>query len=204
MKTVLSLMRHGQVHNPHNIFYGRLPRFRLSEDGRQQARWAAQILAGNRLAAVFASPLLRTRQTAKEILNHYPHLRLQITELISEIATPFDGQPANEVNARMGDVYAGSVPGYEQPHDVFSRVRKFFIRTRKQFAGKHTVAVTHGDVISFAVIGVHKQQLAVENKAKLKPLGIPDGYPATASITSFTFYTDSPDERPEVDYVKPY
>ena len=198
------MIRHGQVYNPDNIFYGRLPRFPLSETGKQQARCTAEILNGKSLSAVFSSPLLRARQTAKEILSHYPNLKLQITELISEIATPFDGQPAKEVDARMEAVYAGSVPGYEQPFDVFNRVQKFFIRARNQFSGRHTVAVTHGDVISIAVMAAHKQKLLTENKAKLKPLGISDGYPATASITSFTFRTDLPDERPQVDYLRPY
>lgn len=204
MKTILSLIRHGQVYNPDNIFYGRLPRFRLSEKGKQQARCAAEILIGRRLSAVFSSPLLRARQTAKEIINHYPHLRLRTTELISEISTPFEGRAANEVDARNGDVYTGSAPQYEQPHDVFNRVQKFIIRTRRKFSGEHTVAVTHGDVISIAVMAVHKQQLIAANKARLKPLGISDGYPALASITSFTFRTNSPDELPEVQYLRPY
>jgi broad specificity phosphatase PhoE len=204
MKTILSLIRHGHVHNPDNIFYGRLPRFPLSEKGKQQARCAADILTGRRLSAVFSSPLLRARQTAKEIIYHYPHLRLRITELISEISTPFEGRPANEVDARNGDVYTGSAPRYEQPLDVFKRVQKFMIRTRRQFSGEHTVAVTHGDVIAMAVMAVQNQQLNAANKARLRPLGISDGYPALASITSFTFRTNSPDELPEVHYLRPY
>jgi broad specificity phosphatase PhoE len=204
MKTILSLIRHGHVYNPDNLFYGHLPRFRLSEKGKQQARCAAEILTGRNLSAVFSSPLLRARQTAKEIITHYPHLRLRITELISEISTPFDGRPSNEVDARNGDVYTGSAPRYEQPLDVLKRVQKFIARTRKQYSGEHTVAVTHGDVIAIAVMAVHNQQLIAANKAKLKPLGISDGYPALASITSFTFHTNSPDELPEVHYLRPY
>ena len=57
-------MRHGEVHNPRAIFYGRMPRFRLSEAGRRQAEAAADYLAGAPLAAIYTSPLLRARQTA--------------------------------------------------------------------------------------------------------------------------------------------
>ena len=31
-KTIVHLMRHGEVHNPDKILYGRLPGFRLSDD----------------------------------------------------------------------------------------------------------------------------------------------------------------------------
>jgi broad specificity phosphatase PhoE len=203
MPTKLSLIRHGHVHNPDNIFYGRLPRFRLSDKGKQQAKYAAQTLTGSGLSAVFSSPMLRARQTAKEIISHYPNLRLRISELISEISTPLEGRPANEVDD-LSEIYSGPAPQYEQPADVSNRVKKFIIRVRRQFSGKHIAAVTHGDVISFAVIAIHNQQLLPAKKASLQPLGISDGYPAPASITTLTFRTDSPDELPEVDYLRPY
>jgi len=44
MKSVLSLIRHGHVDNPKDVLYGRLPGFRLSDKGRQQARLAAAAL----------------------------------------------------------------------------------------------------------------------------------------------------------------
>jgi probable phosphoglycerate mutase len=204
MKTIISFVRHGHVYNPDNIFYGRLPRFRLSDKGKQQAKCAAQALNGSQLSAVFSSPLLRARQTAKEIIKPYPNFTLRITVLISEILTPFDGRPAKEVDALGGDVYTGRAPRYEQPDDVYRRIKKFVVRTRRHYSGKHTVAVTHGDVISFTVMAAHKQQLVAANKAKLKPLGISDGYPALASITALAFGTESPDELPEVHYLKPY
>ena len=103
-----------------------------------------------------------------------------------------------------GDFYTESDPRYEQPMDVFNRVQKFIARTRRQFSDKHVVAVTHGDIISFAVMAIHKQPLVAVNKASLQPLGISDGYPAPASITSLTYRTNSPDEMPEINYTRPY
>ena len=204
MRTKLSLIRHGHVHNPDNIFYGRLPRFRLSDLGKRQAKSVAQVLTGSRLTAVFSSPMLRARQTAKEIIDRYPDLKLRISELILEVSTPFEGKPATEVDDLGGDLYSGSAPRYEQPIDVFNRIQKFIARTRRQYSDNHVAAVTHGDVISFAIMALHKQQLVPANKASLQPLGISDGYPAPASITSLTYRTDSPDELPEVHYLKPY
>ena len=36
--TVVHLLRHGEVHNPTGILYGRLPGYRLSERGRRDGR----------------------------------------------------------------------------------------------------------------------------------------------------------------------
>ncbi|MEE4025426.1 histidine phosphatase family protein [Gordonia sp. PKS22-38] len=61
------MMRHGEVHNPEGILYGRLPGFRLSDTGRIQAHKVADTLADHDIAAVFASPLQRAQETATPI-----------------------------------------------------------------------------------------------------------------------------------------
>lgn len=66
--TTIHLVRHGEVHNPDGVLYGRLPGFRLSETGEQQAKvtcgWLSDPRAARDVAAVIASPLERARQTA--------------------------------------------------------------------------------------------------------------------------------------------
>ncbi|AVM01698.1 hypothetical protein C6V83_16975 [Gordonia iterans] len=64
MKTIVHLLRHGEVYNPDGILYGRLPGFRLSETGRAQAQTVADALADHDIAAVYASPLQRAQETA--------------------------------------------------------------------------------------------------------------------------------------------
>ena len=44
-KTIVHVMRHGEVHNPEKILYGRLPDYHLSERGRAQAQAVADWLA---------------------------------------------------------------------------------------------------------------------------------------------------------------
>lgn len=60
-------MRHGEVHNPDRVLYGRLPEFRLSAAGHRMARAAAEhVHAMNRpLGALVSSPLERTRESAQ-------------------------------------------------------------------------------------------------------------------------------------------
>ncbi len=63
-RTVVHLLRHGEVYNPTQVLYGRLPGFGLSDRGRQMAQAAAGYLADRPLAALRTSPLQRARETA--------------------------------------------------------------------------------------------------------------------------------------------
>src|SRR5688500_11278565 len=63
-RTTVHMLRHGEVHNPGLVLYGRLPGFRLSEDGLQMARDAADALADRDIVHVVASPLQRAQETA--------------------------------------------------------------------------------------------------------------------------------------------
>jgi broad specificity phosphatase PhoE len=67
--TRIHLVRHGEVHNPDGVLYGRLPQFALSESGQKMADAAAAELkrSGAKIAAIFTSPLLRTRESAESL-----------------------------------------------------------------------------------------------------------------------------------------
>ena len=193
-------MRHGRVHNPEKIFYGRLPGFALSSQGLREARCAAQTLSREPLAAVYTSPLLRARQTARAIQACHRHLRIRTSVLLTEVYSPYEGQPTNVVNALGGDVYSGTAPPYEQPQDIIRRVQKFIRRIRKHFAGRQVVAVTHGDVITFMLLWANDLPAKPEYKRNLSVAGLSDRYPATASMSTLVYRTSSIDERPLVSY----
>jgi broad specificity phosphatase PhoE len=197
--TTIWLVRHGHVHNPRQIIYGRMPRFRLSERGLAEARAAGRAMAGIPIAAAYSSPLLRARQTAREILAHHPGVSLRRTPLLLEVHTIFEGRDGLEGDRRGGDYYTGVEPPYEQPRDILDRVLTLFARVRKRHAGRDVLAVTHGDVLIFTMIWARGFEVTAQNKVNLHKLGF-SGYPATASFTAFTFRTDSPNEVPHVHY----
>lgn len=87
---LIHLVRHGEVFNPSGVLYGRLPEFHLSERGRRMAQLAADSLAGRPIAAVTASPLTRTRESAQPWLDAF-HLPLAIDERLIEPANKFEG-----------------------------------------------------------------------------------------------------------------
>lgn len=59
-------MRHGEVHNPARVLYGRLPGYGLSVDGRHMARQAAEYIEAleRPVSALVCSPLQRTQESA--------------------------------------------------------------------------------------------------------------------------------------------
>jgi broad specificity phosphatase PhoE len=69
--TVVHLLRHGEVENPKGVIYGRIPGFRLSEDGRMMAKAAADYLAERDVVGIFTSPLERARETAEPLAERF-------------------------------------------------------------------------------------------------------------------------------------
>ncbi len=202
--TVIHLIRHGEVHNPHQVLYGRLSRFGLTERGQRQARAAGAFLAIRPVRALYCSPLLRARKTAAEIAGLNGGLAPKISSLINEVLTPFEGLPAAEIDARRGDVYSHAQPGrFEQPADVLLRMRRFIDRCRNRHAGAEVAAVTHGDPIVFTVLWALGADLTPRNKNRLKKIGYPAGYPAHGSITSLIFAEPAFQALPRLDYHAP-
>ena len=201
--TRISLIRHAHVYNPSDILYGRLPRFSISERGHHEASETARTLRNLEIEELFSSPLLRCRQTAIKILHYHPRLKLKQSRLITEVFTPFQGQPSDVVHDRGGDVYTGIDPEYEQPEDIVKRVQKFLSRMRRTFPRKHVVAVTHGDIILFMMLWATNFPLTPYYKERFTTLGIMEEYPATSSITTFCYSSTKIDERPSVTYFNP-
>jgi len=63
-RTTVHLLRHGEVHNPDGVLYGRLPGFHLSDLGRQMAQRIADTIGDRDITHVVASPLERAQETA--------------------------------------------------------------------------------------------------------------------------------------------
>lgn len=89
----IHLVRHGEVHNPGGVLYGRLPHFRLSERGHEMAALAAEALKANdvKIGAIYTSPLLRTQESAAHIEKLYG-LDAKTDERLIEPYNIFEGR----------------------------------------------------------------------------------------------------------------
>jgi len=96
-RTTVHLLRHGEVHNPTRVLYGRLPDFHLSELGRQMAKAGAEALADRDVTYVVASPLERAQETAEPITAQFG-LEVATDIRLIEAANVFEGK-----NVSVGD-----------------------------------------------------------------------------------------------------
>ena len=89
MRTVVHLVRHGEVHNPDGLLYGRAPGFALSRAGHAMAARAAAALAAGDVVALVSSPLQRARETAAPLAERLG-LDVEIIEY-GELTTTLEG-----------------------------------------------------------------------------------------------------------------
>jgi broad specificity phosphatase PhoE len=90
-KTVVHLLRHGEVHNPTGILYGRLPGYKLSDLGGQMAARVARTLGERDVTHLVASPLDRAQDTARPLAER---LDLDVTtdRRVIEAGNHFEGK----------------------------------------------------------------------------------------------------------------
>lgn len=189
-KTVVSIVRHGEVHNPSQVYYGRLPRYGLSELGRRQADETGATFTQGSIAAVYASPLLRARQTAALIAAHHG-VDVKRTEKLLEVHSPFDGTTLSDMNLRGWDLYSGTRAPYEQPDDIVARMRSFVRMARRRHSGGHVVGVSHGDPFAFTALWAAGQPAKIALRDDLGAIGIPDIRAGHASVLEMRFDSTS-------------
>ena len=197
-ETTIYFVRHGEVHNPKQILYGRMPRFGLSELGRREAEVTAGILAKEPVAAIYSSPQLRARQTARVIAAYHPELMVRTSRFLAEVVTGWQGHPYTELHAIDFDFYSNPLPGeYETVEHIWDRVQHFVERVRRRYEGQTVVAVTHGDVAFVARAGYVGMPIDV---ASIRGRHI---YPGHASLTRLTFCSPHDTYPKKLEYFDP-
>jgi broad specificity phosphatase PhoE len=147
--TVVHLLRHGEVHNPDRVLYGRLPGFRLSETGERMAERAAEHLRGRDVVMVVSSPLERARQTAAP-LAALLGVEVKIDERLIESANAFEGRvvstrPREFVRVRDLRLLRRPLqPSWGEPYDqVAARMLAAVGDARRDAEGHEAVLVSH-------------------------------------------------------------
>jgi len=91
--SLVHLVRHGEVHNPDGVLYGRLPGYGLSELGhRMAASAAASVKADHRpVTRLIASPLQRAQESALPFSELF-HLPVETDDRLIEPTNRFEGR----------------------------------------------------------------------------------------------------------------
>ncbi len=148
-RTTVHLLRHGEVHNPGSVLYGRLPGFGLSEDGLQMARDAAEALQGRDVAVVIASPLQRAQETAGPISAAFG-LAIGTDERLLESENVFEGEKFGVGDGawrrpeHWSHLRNPFRPSWGEPYlEVAQRMLAAAESARDQAAGHEAVCVSH-------------------------------------------------------------
>jgi broad specificity phosphatase PhoE len=151
--TTIYLVRHGEVHNPERIVYGRIPGFRLSETGRQQATKLGKFLSKRPIAGMYASPLDRTRETASIVASFLSSpIPVSYDERLLEVKTPLEGTPLVNYESHGSqhfDFYSAEIlaQGGESIQDIANRIENVIEEITEKHSGSEVVMVSHGDPI---------------------------------------------------------
>ena len=148
-RTVVHLLRHGEVHNPDGLLYGRLPDFHLSELGRLMADRAAEALAGRDVALVWSSPMERAQETAVPVAEVH-NLPIGLDDRLLEATNVFEGQRVSVGDGVLRQprtwihLRNPMKPSWGEPYrDVAARMASVIENARVLAEGHEAVLVSH-------------------------------------------------------------
>ncbi|WP_028661679.1 histidine phosphatase family protein [Saccharomonospora saliphila] len=149
MRTIVHLLRHGEVYNPHGVLYGRMPGYSLSERGRQQAVTVAETLAPHNVVAVVASPLERAQETAGPIAAAH-RLDVGTDERLIEAGNLFEGERVSVGDGALRQPRHWSklrnpvLPSWGEPYlEIAHRMLGAVHTARAAAEGAEAVCVSH-------------------------------------------------------------
>ncbi|TQN45427.1 broad specificity phosphatase PhoE [Humibacillus xanthopallidus] len=145
--TVVHLMRHGEVHNPEGLLYGRLEGYRLSDLGQQMAMVVARHLGPNDITHVVASPLERAQQTAAPLAAAH-ELPIETDERVIEAANHFEGRSVGMtdlLHPRNWHLFSNPrKPSWGEPYEeIAERMIAAIEDVRRAAHGHEAVIVSH-------------------------------------------------------------
>ncbi|MBA3369175.1 MAG: histidine phosphatase family protein [Geodermatophilaceae bacterium] len=148
-RTIVHLLRHGEVLNPDGVLYGRITGFGLSESGNSMAATIADHVADVDITHLVSSPLQRAQETAAPIAERLG-LRIHTDERLIEPTNVFEGtrfgvgdgalqRPANWKHLRNP-----FRPSWGEPYaDIAARMLAAVRDARTAAGGHQALCVSH-------------------------------------------------------------
>lgn len=194
-RTVVHLVRHGEVENPRKVLYGRLPDYHLSRRGRQMAdrirdHFLGELLGDGidpRVARIVASPLERAQETASPLAEALG-LEVDVDGRLIEAANVFEGKPFGVGDGALRSpsawrhLYNPFRPSWGEPYDrLAQRMHAALAAARDAAPGRHSVLVSHQLPVWIARLAAENRRLWHDPRRRQCAL---------ASVTSFHYDDD--------------
>ena len=196
-RTFVHLMRHGEVHNPTGVLYGRLPDFHLSDRGREMAELVGAHLSDHDVTVVVASPLDRAQETATPIASAHD-LAITTDKRVIEADNYFEGKTfgVGDGSLRYPKHWPKLInpfkPSWGEPYrEIAERMLEAVADARRLARGHEAVIVSHQLPVWTARSQLEGRHLWHDPRARQCSL---------ASLTSLTFLGD---ELESITYSEP-
>jgi probable phosphomutase (TIGR03848 family) len=196
--TTVLFVRHGATATTGKILPGRAPGLHLADEGRRQADAVADRIGTLKaVAAVYASPLERARETAAPIAKRLG-LRVKVDRALDEC--DFGEWTGNDLKVLMKKPEWRTVqrypsgfrfPGGESFAEMQTRITGAVDRLRERHPGGTVVAVSHADPIKAAVASAVGTHLDLFQRIVISPCSVTavvygDGGPTVLTVNSTT------------------
>ena len=165
--TIVHLLRHGEVHNPQGVLYGRRDGFHLSALGNRMAERVAETVKDRDITHLVASPLERAQETARP-LAAARGLEIVTDERVIESTTVFEGLSFGEGAmtlvkrpALWRHLRNPFTPSWGEPH------QKIVARMMAAVEDARAAAVGHEAVIVSHQLPIWTTRLHVEGRRQL-------------------------------------
>ena len=187
-KTLIHVLRHGEVFNPEKILYGRLPGYKLSDLGLRMADRAADFFSNKNLSLIVSCPLERAQQTASPTAKKL-NLEIQTDDLLIEAENVFEGKKVSVGDGALSDPknwwYLRNPfrPSWGEPYKkVADRMRTAIFSARDSVKGKEALLVSHQLPIWIARLSAEGRSFVHDPRRRQCSL---------ASVTTFIFDGDN-------------
>jgi broad specificity phosphatase PhoE len=186
-RTTVHLLRHGEVHNPEGVLYGRLPDFHLSALGQQMAERTAEALGNRDITIVTSSPLERAQETAGPLAAALG-LEIGVDVDLLEADNVFQGKRMGGQDGALRSpgswrhLWNPFRPSWGEPYrDIAARMRNAVRRARDEARGHEALLVSHQLPIWICRLDSEDRSFVHDPRRRQCNL---------ASLTSFTFDRD--------------
>jgi broad specificity phosphatase PhoE len=148
-ETIVHLLRHGEVHNPEGVLYGRRDGYHLSDLGQEMAKRVAKTLGDRDITHLRTSPLERAQETAAP-LAAIRGLTPVIDPRVIESSNVFEGKRFGVGDGALRKpstwvhLWNPWKPSWGEPYkEVVARMMAAVYDARDAAAGHEAVVVSH-------------------------------------------------------------
>ena len=194
--TIVHLLRHGEVHNPEGVLYGRRDGYHLSDLGRQMADKVAAALVDRDITHVRSSPLERAQETATPVAKDHG-LEIVTDERVIESTNVFEGKRFGKDDGALTNpknwwhLRNPLKPSWGEPYDVVvDRMRGAILDARNAAHGHEAVLVSHQLPIWVARMEFEKRRFIHDPRSRVCGLASVTSFVITDGAPSAMFYSE--------------